>query len=213
MSLNLVDIKTFAIGRFPKANSSHDWEHTLRVYNICRHIGRVERADMEVLEVAAYLHDIGRPIQEQSRGVICHAEKGAEMASDFLAKALISSGQRSNIIHCIRSHRFRGNCIPETLEAKVLFDADKLDAIGAIGIGRAFQFAGEIGAKFHNPDVNPEETKPYTKEDTGYREYSLKLRKIKERMLTVEGRCMAEARHEFMEIYFKRFLREYEGLL
>jgi uncharacterized protein len=98
------------------------------------------------------------------------------------------------------------------LEAKVLFDADKLDAIGAIGIARAFQFAGEIGAKFHNPSANPEDTEPYTEDDTGYREFMVKLRKIKQRMLTAEGLRRAEERHAFMEAFFKRFLKEHEGI-
>jgi len=128
-----------------------------------------------------------------------------------LAEYPISDEQRANIIHCIRSHRFRGNHRPETLEANVLFDADKLDAIGAVGIARAFLFAGEVGAKLHNPYIEPEDTEPYGEEDTGYREYKLKLSRIKERMLTGEGRRMAEERHIFMEMFFKRFTAEYEG--
>jgi uncharacterized protein len=175
------------------------------------HIGQVEGADVEVLEIAAYLHDVGRSHQDESKGTVCHAEKGAEMATKLLDKYPISPEQKANVLHCIRSHRFRGDCRPETLEAKVLFDSDKLDSIGAIGIARAFQFAGEVGAKFHNPRVSPEETRPYTKEDTGYREFKLKLSKIKDRMLTAEGRFMAEERHAFMEKYFERFFQEYAG--
>ncbi|MBN2125674.1 MAG: phosphohydrolase, partial [Deltaproteobacteria bacterium] len=87
----------------------------------------------------------------------------------------------------------------------------KLDAIGAIGIGRAFLFAGEVGAKLHTPHLRPEETLPYTQEDTGYREFRLKLSKIRDRMLTREGKRMAEGRHAFMERFFERFLDEYEG--
>jgi uncharacterized protein len=211
MSLTIEDIKDYAEQCLLKANGSHAWEHTQRVRNLCMHIGRVEGADEEVLEIAAYLHDIGRPYQDESKGAICHAEKGAEKAAVLLEKYPISAVQKNNVIHCIRSHRFRGNCRPQTLEAQVLFDADKLDAIGAIGIGRAFQFAGEVGARLHSPSVNPEDTEPYTEEDTGYREFKLKLSKIKDRMLTAEGRRMARERHAFMELFFERFLQEHEG--
>jgi uncharacterized protein len=175
------------------------------------HIGKVEGADMEVLKIAAYLHDVGRAHQDESKGTICHAHKGAEIATEILDKCPISPEQKTNVLHCIRSHRFRGNRPPATLEAEILFDADKLDSIGAIGVARAFQFAGEVGAKFHNPNLNPEETRPYTKEDTGYREFKLKLSKIKDRMLTAEGRRLAEERHAFMQKYFERFFQEYKG--
>jgi uncharacterized protein len=211
MALTLKDIKAFAEKCFSNSRGSHDWEHSRRVHNLCMRIGQIEGADMEVLRIAAYLHDVGRPHQDESKGTICHAEKGAKMATELLDKYPISPEQKANVLHCIRSHRFRGNHQPETLEAKILFDADKLDSMGAIGIARAFQFAGEVGAKFHNPNVSPEETRPYTKEDTGYREFKLKLSKIKDRMLTVEGRRMAEERHAFMEKYFERFFQEYEG--
>lgn len=166
---------------------------------------------MEALEIAAYLHDVGRPFQDRSRGAICHAEKGSEMARDVLGRASLSAEKKANIIHCIRTHRFRGNSPPQTIEAKVLFDSDKLDAIGAIGIGRAFLFAGEVGAKLHNPLVSPEDTSPYTVEDTAYREFRLKLLKIKNRLLTNEGRRLGRERHAFMEGFFKRFLEEYAG--
>ena len=211
MNITIEEIKAFAMKCLSNSRGSHDWEHTCRVYNLCLKIGQVEGADMEVLKIAASLHDVGRPDQDESKGHICHAEKGEEIASAWLDKYQISGEQRANILHCIRSHRFRGTSRPETLEAKILFDADKLDAIGAIGIGRAFHFAGEIGAKFHNPNVDPEETEPYTEEDTGYREFKLKLSRIKGRMLTVEGLRMAGERHAFMEMYFESFFQEYEG--
>jgi uncharacterized protein len=211
MRFTIKDIKDFAQKCFSNSPGSHAWDHTQRVYKLCMHIGHVEGADMEVLKIAAYLHDVGRPFQDESKGTICHAEKGAEMAKDILEKYPLTNMQKANIIHCIRSHRFRGNFQPETLEAKVLFDADKIDAIGAIGIGRAFQFAGEVGAKLHNPFINPENTEPYTEEDTGYREFRLKLSKIRGRMLTNEGQRIARERHAFMEIFFERFLQEYKG--
>lgn len=205
------EIKAFVEKCLANATGSHDWQHTERVRELCMHIGKVEGANMEVLEIAAYLHDIGRPYQDESKGTICHAEKGAEMARALLTDYPISEEQKASIIHCIEAHRFRGNHRPETLEAKILYDADKLDAIGAIGIGRAFMFAGEVGAKLHNPTINPEDTDAYTEEDTGYREFKLKLSKIKDRMLTTEGRRMAMGRHEFMKKFFDRFLEEYRG--
>lgn len=207
------DIKRFAMESSSKAPGSHDWDHTLRVFNLCMHIGRVEGADIEVLTIASYLHDVARPLQDKSKGNVCHAEKGAEIASGLLKHYPISNDKKANIIHAIKTHRFRENSSgPETLEAKILFDADKLDAIGAIGIGRAFQFAGEVGAKLHNPLITPEDSEPYSKDDTGYREFRLKLSKIRDRMLTREGRRIAEERHEFMGLFFKKFLREYEGI-
>jgi uncharacterized protein len=204
-------IKAFAKECLSSARGSHGWEHTERVHRLCLHIGQVEKADLEVLAVAAYLHDVGRFQQDKTKGRLCHGEKGAEMAAAFLEPYRLPEEKKANIIHCIRSHRFRGNHEPQTLEAKILFDADKLDAIGAIGIARTFLFAGEVGAKLHNPNINLADTAPYTKEDTGYREYMLKLSKIKDRMMTQEGRRMAKARHDFMARFFDRFLEEYEG--
>ena len=205
------EIRAFAESCFSNSPGSHDWGHTVRVHTLCLHIGRIEGADLDVVGAAAFLHDIARPEQDASEGRICHAAKGAAMATELLRKYPFPDGQQSNIIHCVRSHRFRENSKPETLEAKVLYDADKLDSIGAIGIGRAFLFAGEVGARLHIPNVRAEDTEPYSEEDTGYREFKLKLEKIKDRMLTAEGRRIAEQRHTFMKAFFERFLMEHEG--
>jgi uncharacterized protein len=166
---------------------------------------------MSVLLSAGYLHDIGRHYQDNAKGALCHAKKGAELAEPFVAGLHLSEKQKSNILHCIASHRFRGNGVPNTLEARVLFDADKLDAIGAVGIARAYLFAGELGARLHNPDLRIEETKSYSVDDTGYREFTVKLRKIKDRILTETGRRIAVDRHRFMEQFFIRFIQEYNG--
>ncbi|MFH2219449.1 MAG: HD domain-containing protein [Pseudomonadota bacterium] len=207
----LGDVRNIAKRMFDTSRESHDWDHTLRVYRLCERIGAVEGADMGVLGVAAYLHDIGRCYQDATNGAVCHAEKGAQMARPIVSNLPLSEDQKQNIIHCVRSHRFRGGHPPETPEAKVLFDADKLDAIGAVGVARAYLFAGEVGARLHNSEVDVEKTKPYSKEDTGFREFTVKLSKIRDRILTKEGRRMAEERHEFMEQFFKRFVQEYEG--
>ncbi len=210
MQNTINEICNYAQNHFLNARHSHDWDHTIRVHNLCMKIGTAEKADLETLSIAAYLHDIGRSTQDLSQGKICHAHQGAEMASDILS-AYDLKGRYDNIIHCIRSHRFRNDDRPETLEARILFDADKLDAIGAIGVARAYLFAGEIGAVLHNPDIEPELAESYSRNDTGYREYRVKLCRIKERMLTDAGKRMAEERHTFMESFFERFLLEHSG--
>ncbi len=207
----LAELRQRTEAHFLSAPGSHDWEHTLRVHRLCLKIGPKEGADMATLEAAALLHDIGRSAQDQSNGSICHAEKGAAMATDLLAGLGFEAARKRNIVHCIRSHRFRNGHRPETIEARVLFDADKLDAIGAVGVARAYLFAGELGACLHNPHLPVEQARPYSRNDTGYREYVVKLSKIRQRMLTHEGRRMAEQRHAFMVQFFDRFLDEYDG--
>jgi uncharacterized protein len=195
---------------FLKPKGSHDWDHTLRVYNLCIHIGKKENANLEILKLAALLHDIKRYEEDQSRE-ICHAEKGAILAKEILKKHNYEETKINKIANCIETHRYRDNNQPESKEAKVLFDADKLDSIGAVGIGRAFLFSGEIGAKLHNKDIQLESTKPYTKEDTAYREFLIKLKDIKEKMLTNEGKRIAEERHIFMNNFFIRLNKEVDG--
>jgi uncharacterized protein len=103
--------------------------------------------------------------------------------------------------------------VPRTLEARILFDADKLDSIGAVGIGRAFLFAGEIGAMLHDGAVDVAKTRPYTREDTAYREYLVKLRRVKDRMTTREGKRIAAERHRYMAAFFGRLNKETAGTL
>jgi len=207
----LAAVRAYAERHFAAARLSHSWDHTLRVLRLCRRIGTVEGVNLPVVQMAACLHDIGRCFEDASNGKVCHAEKGAQMARPILDQINLTDSCRDNILHSIRAHRFRGRETPRTPEAKVLFDADKLDAIGAVGVARAYLFAGEIGARLHVSGVAVEQAAPYSEYDTGFREFKVKLSKIKDRMLTSEGRKMASRRHAFMEIFFKRFQEEYEG--
>ena len=204
-------VKKMAHKHFQGARGSHNWDHTLRVSRLCERIGSAEGVDLDVVMIAAYLHDIARSCQDESNGAVCHAEKGARMAAPIVEKLALSGARKKNILHCIRSHRFRGNHRPRTPEARVLFDADKIDAIGAIGVARAFLFAGEVGARLHNGEANIEDTRPYSLDDTGYREFKVKLGRIKDRIQTREGMKLADERHAYMEDFFKRFIEEYEG--
>jgi len=196
---------------FCSARGSHDWDHTARVLRLCRHIGRAEKADLEVLTLAALLHDIGRGEEDRSNGKIRHADASARLAREILSRLGLDAGRIERIVHCVEAHSFRKNLPPDSLEARVLFDADKLDSIGAVGIGRAFLFAGEVGARLHNKGVDLGKTAPYTKEDTAYREFMVKLRHIKDRMFTAEGKRLSAGRHEFMVAYFDRLDGETDG--
>ena len=190
----------------------HGPDHTERVHKTALHIGRLMEARLDVLSAAALLHDIGRRYETREQGKICHAEKGAELTREILEKLNFTPPFIDETAHCVEAHRYRGDKIPRTLEAKILYDADKLDSIGAVGIGRAFLFAGQTGARLHNEDdVDILACKPYSNEDTAYREFKFKMSKIKDRMLTPEGRRLAEERHYFMEIFFERLEKETKG--
>lgn len=205
-------IRCAAKALFGHAKGSHGWDHTERVVKLALHIGKKEHADLIILELAALLHDIGRKSEDESFGEVCHAEEGAKLAERILKRFCISDETIKSVANCIRHHRFRKKSRPDTLEAKIIFDADKLDAIGAVGIGRAFLFAGENGAKLYNaPEVDISKTRAYSSEDTAYREFFHKLRHVHKRMLTKTGRRLAKKRHEFMLKFFDRLNEEVRG--
>jgi len=198
---------------FRSARGSHDGDHTERVRRLCLRIGRKEKADLGVLELAALLHDIGRAEEDRSHGRVCHARSGAALARSILADHGVGPAVVRAVVEAIRTHRFRRGGVPRTLEARVLFDADKLDSIGAVGIGRAFLFAGEVGARLHDKAIDVRRTKPYTREDTAYREYLVKLSRVRDRMTTREGRRIAAERHRYMAAFFARLNKETDGVL
>jgi uncharacterized protein len=209
----LARIENEARGFFLETRGSHDWDHTERVCRLCLRIGKKEGADLGVLKLAALLHDIGRREEDRSSGKTCHGQAGAVMAGRLLAAYGLDAGTIRDVVHCIRTHRFRKKAVPQTLEAKVLFDADKLDSIGAVGIGRAFLFAGEVGARLHDKIIDVRKTKPYTRDDTAYREFLVKLGRVKDRIFTREGKRIAAERHRFMVEFFGRLNRETDGIL
>ncbi len=187
---------------------AHGPDHSERVYQQALFIGRHMRARLDILAPAALLHDIGRQKESASHGACCHARIGAEMAVPILENLGYAAEDIEAVCHCIRTHRFRGKDRPGSLEAQILFDADKLDSIGAIGIGRAFLFAGNIGARLHNPEQDPFQTRSYSLEDTAYREFRVKMSVVRTQMLTPIGRELAEERHAFMEAFFTRLSLE-----
>ncbi len=202
---------------FEGASGCHDWTHVERVKNLALHIGKKEKADLFVLEIAALLHDIGRKEEMKCKGKFCHAEKGAELAKKLLMKYKFDQEKMKNIIHCVKTHRFRKSNSPETLEAKVLFDADKLDSIGAIGIARNFFFAGNAKLNFYTGNekkLNGDyKDYAYTDEDTAILEYHKKLKTIYRKILTKGGKEIARERQKYMDDFFRRFEKETRGLM
>lgn len=204
-------LRRISAGHCAEEGGSHGPDHSERVYAMSLAIGNKLQARLDILAAAALLHDIGRRFESASRGKICHARKGAEMAEEILTGLVFAKPDIEQIAHCIRAHRFRGSDRPETLEARILFDSDKLDSIGAIGIGRAFLFAGQIGARLHDAEADHAKTLSYSRDDTAYREFQVKMSRVRDQMLTPLGRKIADRRHRFMEIFFDELNREMYG--
>ena len=195
------------------APGCHDFDHIRRVLHNARLLATQEaEVNLEIVELAAVLHDIARPEEMNARGKICHAELGAEKAPEILREHGFTDPEFIQAVtECIKKHRYRGNTAPEKLEEKIIYDADKLDSAGAVGIGRAFHFAGRIGARLHNTEAEALTSESYSSEDSAYREYLVKLSKIPDRMLTQTGKKIALERAEFMKLFFERLNREVYG--
>ena len=134
-------VRKFALDN-SEPDDIHGFLHIERVLNLCLHLGKNLGANLVVLEISALLHDIGRNHKKRKMSNKNHAELSSEMASKFLNSYDIGLSQEDfkNVIHSIRSHSFSNNSNPQTLEAKILSDADKLDALGAIGLYRTIGF-------------------------------------------------------------------------
>ncbi len=173
---------------------AHSYEHTLRVRQLSLLIGQKEGADLEVLEAAALLHDIGRP-EEEVTGA-SHAEVGANMAVAFLATTAFPKTKLSQVAKAIRTHRFSENKPPESLEGEILSDADKLDAMGALGLARTIaeslvQKRGLHGTIEH---------------------IDRKLLKLTNRISTKTGKELAVPRHNLLVTFMKTLAAEFQAI-
>jgi len=193
---------------YPDDDPVHGLSHVLRVYRLCEKIGQKENADLKILRAAALLHDVEGDVDVRKNHHLA--------AADFAEKTLNKEGWQEQeieaVLHCIRAHRFRNQEEePRTVEAKVLFDADKIDAIGAVGIARAVSYAVRAGMDVYAPPsehyLATGELAPGESQSVSH-EYIYKLRHLKDRMFTKTGRSLAEERHELMELYFKGWLDE-----
>ena len=199
--------------------SAHNLDHVFRVYNLCLLISKCEKnVDLEILIPAALLHDIARVEESEDKtGKIDHAVLGSEIAGRILRNLEYEEEKIEKIKHCIKTHRFRTGNIPHTIEAKILFDADKLDVIGASGIARTFMLAGQFGQSLtinesledylNSNTVENGRLKDVSKH-TPFIEYELKFKKIPSKLYTEKAKEMGKERLEFMEKYFNRLKLE-----
>lgn len=154
---------------------------------------------------------MGHKKQHKSREKACYTEKDAKMAKEILERYGLHKEKIDKIVYCVGSHRTRSNKVTELKEAKILFDANKLNSIGAIGLARTYVFAGEVGAKVHDKNVDVNKTETYSRDDTNYREFLAVRQFIEDRMFTKEGKRMAKARYLFMVEFFERINKEVDG--
>lgn len=169
---------------------SHGFDHVERVTALCVRIGSAEGADMNILIPAALLHDSARPLEKEQG--IPHEQEGARMAEEYLASIGYDASAIPAIAAAIRTHRFRSVETPVSIEARVLSDADKLDALGAVGIARTFMRAGEHGTPIED----------------GIAHFHEKLLRLSGLMYTKTGRQIAEERHAFLVQFLERLAGE-----
>jgi len=203
---------------FKKEGTGHDWWHTHRVRMLALKIAIEESADPFIVEMAALLHDIGD--YKFFRG---NEQKGYKAIARFLQSLSLSPEATRKILNISANISYmktlsgedRSHKEKKSLEFMVVSDADRLDAMGAIGIARAFTYGGFYHRPIYdpnippNPDISQEEYK--TTEGPSINHFYEKLLKLKDMMFTSYGRQLAQERHHFLELYLERFYAEWEG--
>lgn len=188
------------------ADSAHAFDHVLRVLALAEYIGREEGADLEIVRTATLLHDIARLESD-------HHLVGAERARRLLAGQ--PAAHIDAVCHAIAAHRFRHGPAPATLEARCLFDADKLDAIGAIGVARAVAYSATHGQRLWSQPlaaIDPASPPPADGSYTPSHEFVYKLARLQEMLTTATARRIAAGRHQVMLAFFQRLDDEAQGL-
>lgn len=194
-------------------SSGHDWWHIDRVRRMALRLAREEGADPFVVELAALLHDVG---DWKFHGGDEHA--GSRIAREWLTQHHVSEDIIAHVCGIIDQLSFKGagvNTDMPTIEGRCVQDADRLDAIGAIGVGRAFAFGGKFGRTMYDPDVPPELHATFaaykSKGGPTLNHFTEKLLLLKDRMQTASGKRLAAARHDFLQTFLQRFLAEWNG--
>jgi uncharacterized protein len=207
-----------------ESSFEHKMDHVMRVYNTCLLLAKNENVDLDVLKAAALLHDIARSKEDKDKnGKIDHAILGATMAESILRDLNFSEQKIQMVKDCIVSHRYRNDHEPKTMEAKILFDADKLDTIGAIGIARSYIWIGRNNANIYSND----NIKKYIKENleggkingkiidktkhSPQIEFETKTKFLKEKLYTKKGRQVCKERTKYVKKFLDRLEKEVKG--
>ena len=197
--------------RLLREGTGHDWHHIERVRKTALRIARAEKADPFITELAALLHDIA--------DWKFHAEDaGPRAARAWLEKLKVPQTVVARVCDIVGNSSYKGarvKAAPLSLEGRVVQDADRLDALGAIGIARCFAYGGGRHRRIHDPAEKPvlHETAAayHAGQGTSVNHFYEKLLLLKDRMNTKTGRRLAAGRHRFMQAYLKQFNREWDG--
>ncbi|MFO8147468.1 MAG: HD domain-containing protein [Bacteroidota bacterium] len=206
--------KSFVKQTLQHAEGGHDWFHIQRVFNNAKLIAETEEnADLFVVKLGALLHDIA-----DSKFHNGDESLGPKIASEFLTTQEVSSEVITHVVHIIENISFKGgneNQQFRSLELDIIQDADRLDALGAIGIARTFNYGGFKGRSLYDPQIKPDlaMSKETYKASTAptINHFYEKLLLLKERMNTESGRKIAEERHRYMEHFLEQFYAEWNG--
>ncbi len=221
----LTKVWEIADSYYPRHDWAHGRNHIERVLRMAKEIGKQENANLEIIELAAILHDIfeNREAHSNIEG-FRHEIEGSNEARRILTKVGAAESTINGVCHCIESHRKRSGIIePQTIEAKCLFDADKLDCIGAIGIIRSTFVSFDHQQEFYREEKDLEAYKhrnlrrdgtiiDYAQHSSNL-EYELSLKDVAKRMYTETGKKLANERSAFMDEFYSRLREELQGTL
>ncbi len=207
--MNFIHLEQWVKEKLSSVDAGHDWWHAIRVRNNALKIAKQEGGNIPVIETAAIIHDL---VDDK----FFNPAKAQKEIIEYLNRQSVKEKDIEHILHIINSMSFSkeldGNNF-DSLEFRIVQDADRLDAIGAIGIARTFSYGGHKGREFYNPDIPFEDvlSKHQYRNSIAptINHFYEKLLKLKNLMKTATGKALAEERHCFMEKYLEQFFREW----
>lgn len=196
-------------------STGHDWHHAFRVWRLAVYIGEREKADLYVVQLAALLHDIGDWKFYQGDETV-----GPKMAREWLEdwRLRVDENVISHVCEIVKDISFKGAGVKsemKTLEGRIVQDADRLDALGAIGVARTVAYGGSVGVPIYDPDIPPKQYNSFEEYKKGSRHsinhFYEKILLLKDLMNTETAKRIAEERHKIVERFLLQFFREWNG--